>query len=180
MNLIQLIDESILFYILEHFHTPLMDKIMVGITSLGNSGFIWVAIAFLLLLNKKTQSWGILLVTALTFEYILGDGLLKQIFARERPFNRFPEVEILIRKPGSFSFPSGHTMSSFTAATVIFYCNKYAGLPAYILASLIGFSRLYLFCHYPTDVLGGAVFGILTALFVILTARTLREKARTS
>ncbi len=180
MHIIQQLDESILFYILNHLHTPLMDKIMIEITSLGNSGLIWIAIAFLLLLNKKTKPCGILLITALSFEYILGDGILKHLIARDRPFIRFPDVNILIKKPGSFSFPSGHTMSSFTAATVIFYSNKYAGMPAYILAALIGFSRLYLFCHYPTDVLAGAVLGIATGLMVIWAAKTIRSKAQTT
>ncbi|MGB8453383.1 MAG: phosphatase PAP2 family protein [Anaerocolumna sp.] len=178
MNLIQQLDESILFYILNHLHTPILDKIMIELTSLGNSGFIWIAIAFLLLLYKKTRPCGILLVTALSIEYILGDGILKHLIARNRPFIRFPDVPLLIKKPGSYSFPSGHTMSSFTAATVIFYFNKYAGIPAYLLAGLIGFSRLYLFCHYPLDVLSGAVFGIATALMVFGAARTIRLKAR--
>ncbi len=180
MSFIQQADESILFYILNHLHTPFWDKVMITITSLGNSGFIWIVIAFLLLLNKKTRRYGILLTTALSIQYFLGDGILKHLFARERPFVRFPEVEILIRKPGSFSFPSGHTMSSFTAATIIFYFSKYAGIPAYILAVLIGFSRLYLFCHYPTDVLAGIVFGIITARIVISAARTIWIKAGTS
>ncbi len=180
MNFIKQMDESILFYILEHMHTPLWDKIMIAITSLGNSKLIWIAITFLLLLNKKTRPCGIVLTYALSIEFLLGDGILKPLIERDRPFIRYPEIKLLIPRPGSYSFPSGHTMSSFTAATVIFYFNKNTGIPAYILAFLIGFSRLYLFCHYPTDVLAGAVFGIATALAVIQTGQTIHTKAKSS
>ncbi|WFR57198.1 phosphatase PAP2 family protein [Anaerocolumna sp. AGMB13025] len=178
MGLLQSMDESILFYILEHFHTPLLDKIMIVITTLGNSGFIWLIIAALLLIPKKTRYIGIFLFLALCTEYLLGDMFLKPLIARPRPFIRFPEIDLLIKRPGSFSFPSGHTMSSFTAATVIFWANKRAGISAYILAVLIGFSRLYLFCHYPTDVLSGAVLGTLTALFVITFAKSFPKQTQ--
>jgi undecaprenyl-diphosphatase len=178
LKFLQSIDEAVLFYILEHFHTPFLDKIMIVITTLGNSGFIWLAAAAILLIPKKTRYIGLFLFLALSIQYLLGDMFLKPLIARPRPFTRFPEVSLLIKKPGNFSFPSGHTMSSFTAATVIYCADKRAGLPALILASLIGFSRLYLFCHYPTDVLSGAVLGILTALFVVATVKNFSNKTK--
>lgn len=177
---IQQFDESILFYILEHMHTPFLDKLMIGFTRLGDSGFVWIAIAFTLLLFKKTRTCGILLVVALTIEYLLCDGILKNLIARERPFYAFPDVELLYKKPSSFSFPSGHTMSSFTSATVIVYCFKKLGIPALFLAALIGFSRMYLFFHYPSDVIVGAILGIATAAFVILLAKAIRLTNRVS
>jgi undecaprenyl-diphosphatase len=173
-RMIQKIDDSILFYILNHLHLPILDRIMIGFTTLGNSGLIWIFITFLLLLNKKTRYCGVLLTFALSLEYLLGDGILKPFIGRERPFIRFPDVQMLIPKPGSFSFPSGHTMASFTAASVIFSCYKNAGIAAYFTAFLIGFSRIYLFCHYPSDVLAGAVFGCATAMFIIQGARLMR------
>ena len=171
MNIIQELDDTILFYTLNHLHSFLMDKFMICITQLGNSRFIWIIITFLLLLNKRTRCCGIVLTAALSVECILGEGILKQIFGRDRPFIRFPDIILLIKKPGSFSFPSGHTMSSFTAATVIYHSSKYAGIPAYLLAVLIGFSRVYLCVHYPSDVLAGAVFGFVTAYMVIRLAK---------
>ncbi len=175
---IQQLDDSILFYILEHFHTPVLDRFMIFVTSLGNSGIIWIAITFLMLLNRKTRLCGILLTCSLLLELLLCDGIIKPFIGRERPFTRFPDVELLIKKPGSYSFPSGHTMSSFAAASVIVYSFKHAGIPALILACLIGFSRIYLFCHYPSDVLCGAVFGTALAIMVILIARYIQAKAK--
>lgn len=176
-EIIQQIDDSILFYIYEHLHTPILDRFMILITSLGNSGFIWIAITFFMLLNRKTRSCGILLTFSLLLELFLCDGVLKPAIHRQRPFLRFPDIELLIKRPGSYSFPSGHTMSSITAATIIFYSNNRVGIPAFILAGLIGFSRIYLFCHYPSDVFCGAVFGVLNAIFVILVARFIRSRA---
>ncbi|WP_202621574.1 phosphatase PAP2 family protein [Anaerocolumna sedimenticola] len=178
MNIIQELDDAILLYVLNHLHSPFMDKFMISITTLGNSRFIWIVITFFLLLNKRTRCCGIVLTVALSVECVLGEGLLKQIFGRARPFIRFPDIKLLINKPGSYSFPSGHTMSSFTAATVIFHAGKYAGIPAYLLAGLIGFSRVYLFVHYPTDVLAGAVFGIVTAFMVIWLVKTIGLNAK--
>jgi undecaprenyl-diphosphatase len=177
---IQQFDESILFYILEHLHTPFLDQFMIGVTKLGDSGTVWIAIAFALLLFKKTRTCGVLLVVALLIEYLLCDGILKNLIARERPFSAFPEVELLYKKPGSFSFPSGHTMSSFTSATILIYWFKRAGIPAIFLATLIAFSRMYLFFHYPSDVLAGALFGIATGIFVILIAKAIRFTNRLS
>lgn len=177
IDIIQQIDDSILLYILEHLHTQVLDRLMIFVTSLGNSGFIWILITFLMLLNKKTRPCGILLTCSLLLELLICDGTLKLIFKRERPFTRFPDVSLLIKMPRSYSFPSGHTMSSFTAATVLLYYNKCFGIPALILAGSIGFSRMYLFCHYPSDVLCGMVMGVCTAAFVILIAKFIQSKA---
>jgi undecaprenyl-diphosphatase len=171
LDTLQQIDGIILFYILNHLHTPFGDWFFISVSSLGNASFIWIAITFLMLLGKKTRVCGILLCCALTFEFLLGNGILKPMIGRSRPFIRYPEIELLIKKPGGYSFPSGHTMSSFTAASTIFYSHKGAGTLSIILAGLIGYSRIYLFCHYPSDVLAGATLGISVSIMVIIIAR---------
>ncbi|MBB5196969.1 phosphatase PAP2 family protein [Anaerocolumna cellulosilytica] len=166
-ELIRNLDEFLLMYVYENLHTPIVDRFMIFITNLGNSGIVWIVIAFLLLLFKKTRPIGIVLTLSLSLQFLLGERLLKPFFERPRPFLFYTDFEPFIRGPKSFSFPSGHTMSSFTATTVIFYYNKLAGIMSLLLAALIGFSRVYLFVHYPSDILGGMLLGFFTAMAVI-------------
>ena len=106
---------------------------------------------------------------------ILGNGVIKNLVARPRPFQAFDrEIVLLIPPPGEYSFPSGHTLHSFAAAVTIFLHNKKAGVAALLLAALIAFSRLYFFVHFPTDVLAGMVLGTLAALLVYALAKKVR------
>ncbi|MDF2803002.1 MAG: hypothetical protein K0S61_2905 [Anaerocolumna sp.] len=170
IQLIQQFDDNIITFIHNNLHAPILDKFMIFITTLGNSGIIWIAITFLFLLFKQTRKLGIVLSFALILELFLCDGILKNIFARPRPFTRF-DVDLLISPPHSYSFPSGHTASSFTAAFIIFYYERKIGIFALILAALIGFSRIYLFCHYPSDVIGGIVLAVIISLFTIIACK---------
>ena len=98
--------------------------------------------------------------------FLVGNVALKNIFERQRPCWIDPSVPLLVHVPSDFSFPSGHSMASFAGATAIYLNHKTWGIPALVLAALIGFSRLYLFVHFPTDVLAGTLVGILSALAV--------------
>lgn len=149
--------------LIQQRHNDILNKIMIFITSLGDGGMVWIILALALLLFKSTRKCGVTVLVALVLQLLLGNVLLKNVFSRLRPFYDYPTVELLITKPSGFSFPSGHTFSSFAAATAVLLHNKKIGIPAVVLASLIAFSRLYLFVHYPTDILAGIVFGILTA-----------------
>ena len=99
---------------------------------------------------------------ALLGSLLINNNLIKNIVQRPRPYVTFTDLQIIIPQPSEFSFPSGHTSSSFASAAVFYrHLPKKFGVPAVILAALIGFSRLYVGVHYPTDVLAGAVMGIL-------------------
>ena len=102
--------------------------------------------------------------------------MIKNIVARERPCWIDNTVNLLIANPKDFSFPSGHTLASFEAAVTIFLFNKKVGIPAIILAALIGFSRLYLFVHFPTDVLGGIILGTVIAVSVYFAGNKIIDK----
>ena len=150
---------------LQTIHTPLLDKILAFITSLGNAGIIWIVLAVVLLILPKTRRTGIIVAAALLMDLILCNLILKNLVARVRPYDVNPAIAILIKKPFDFSFPSGHTAASFAAMTALFLAKmKKAWIAALVLAVLIAFSRLYFYVHYPTDVLGGAVVGILSGI----------------
>lgn len=150
---------------LQTIHTPLLDKILAFITSLGNAGIIWIVLAVVLLILPKTRKTGIIVAAALLMDLILCNLILKNLVARVRPYDVNTAIAILIKKPLDFSFPSGHTAASFAAMMALFLAKmKKAWIAALVLAVLIAFSRLYFYVHYPTDVLGGAVVGILSGI----------------
>ncbi|WP_432662067.1 phosphatase PAP2 family protein [Wukongibacter baidiensis] len=164
LDIILSIDKWILEFIQTYMHNPLLDKIMPFITKLGNWGVIWIIISIIFILNKKYRKAGILAICSLLIVVILGEGLIKNIVARPRPFMEIPNIDLLISKPTSYSFPSGHTASSFAAAMVYakMIDDKRIVIPLVLLASMIAFSRLYLMVHYPTDILGGIILGLLS------------------
>lgn len=161
MNYMYNIDITILEWIQNTFKCSFLDWSMPIITSLGNGGVIWIIICLFLIINKKTRKYGAMMALALILCLLIGNILLKPTVARIRPFDINTAIELLIKKPLDFSFPSGHTMSSFAAATVLVYMDKKIGIPSMIFAIIIGFSRLYLYVHYPSDVFVGAILGIL-------------------
>lgn len=167
MDMIVSFDNAILDFIQTYMRNGFLDFILPIITKLGNEGIIWIFIAIAFLISKKYRTNGIKLAIALLLCLIIGNITLKPLFARTRPFDINTEIELLITKPTDFSFPSGHTMSSFAAAIVIFDANKRMGIIALILAALIAFSRLYLYVHFPSDILGGLIIGVINAFIAI-------------
>lgn len=167
MDILHNIDINILNWIQEVFRCSFLDWLMPILTSLGNAGIVWIAICIVLLINKKRRKYGIMIACALLLCLLIGNLSLKPMVGRLRPFDVNTAIDILIKKPMDFSFPSGHTMSSFAAATVLLYMDKKIGIISLALASIIGFSRLYLYVHYPSDVLVGLVIGIFLGLLSI-------------
>lgn len=153
---------------IQNIHSSLLDSIMVFITSLGNAGIIWIVLSVIFLFSKKYRKCGIAMALALLFSFIFGNVILKNVFARPRPSWVDTSVILLIKNPTDFSFPSGHSFASFAGATVIYMYHKREGIAALILAALIAFSRLYLFVHYPSDVLMGSIFGVVSAIVAVM------------
>ena len=154
---------SILYWI-QNIHSSLLDSIMIFITSLGNAGIIWIVLAIIFLFTKKYRKCGIAMALALLLSFIFGNVILKNLFERPRPSWVDTSIALLIKNPRDYSFPSGHSFASFAGATAIFIYHKKEGIAALILAALIAFSRLYLFVHYPSDVILGSIFGVTVAL----------------
>ncbi len=164
---------------LQNIHSPILDRLMITVTSLGNAGIFWILTGILLLFFKKTRKCGFTVLLALLFSLLVGNVILKNWVARSRPCWIHPDVALLIPTPKDFSFPSGHTQASFAAALSIFLCHKRAGVCALLLAGLIGFTRLYLYVHFPTDVLAGLVIGCCLALLANLLIGLLYRQAKT-
>jgi undecaprenyl-diphosphatase len=158
--------EFSILYALQEIHTPVLDRIMLFITSLGDDGILWLAIGVVCMFFKKHRKMGAQLLFSMLCTYILGNLVLKNMVARPRPCDIDTAVTLLLSRPHGYSFPSGHSINSMAAAVALFLNNKKIGIPAIIIATLIGFSRLYLFVHFPTDVLGGFVIAILVVIGV--------------
>ena len=163
-------DGKLLLWLKEAFSHPVLDEIMIMISRLGNKGFIWIAIGVLFLLlgfrNKIWRNRGFLVLFSLAANFLACNVVLKPLIDRTRPYYVL-DYTPLIPPVGDPSFPSGHTSASFAAATAIYFINKKWGIAAYILAAVMGFSRLYLGVHFPTDVLAGALVGTAAAMIMI-------------
>ena len=154
------LDQTILHGIHDALTGPLLDFLMPKITALGNGGAIWLAAAGGMLRTKKYRKQGVLLLGGLAVGVLVGNVFLKNVIARPRPCWG-ESVPLLIACPTDYSFPSGHTLSSAIGATILTKTDRRFGYAAIPLAALIAFSRLYLYVHWPSDVLAGALLGIL-------------------
>ena len=173
-----LFELNILDWIQFHLRTGAGDLLMPLITSLGNSGAIWLALTVLLLLRPKTRKLGLAVGISLALEVLCCNGILKPLVARVRPCDLNPSVRLLIPRPEDFSFPSGHTASSFAAASALYFGGSKGWLPAGALAALIAFSRLYLYVHFPSDVLAGALIGIMAGWGGAVLSKLLADRHR--
>lgn len=158
------IDFTIL-YAIQSIRTSLLDKFFVSITSIpGNYGQMWLILGLILFVFKKTRKSGLTLILSYLMVYVFGQYVLKDLIARPRPCHIDQTIDLLISRPSSYSCPSTHSGWAFAGAMSIFLFNKKCGIPVIIFSSLVAFSRLYLFVHFPSDVLFGIVLGILFAI----------------
>ncbi len=161
-------DLPVLDWIQANMQSGFMDKFMPFITVFGDAGIFWMIWAAVLLIFPKTRKTGLGMAIAMVFGLIVCNMTLKPLVARIRPYDLQAElgvaIQLLCEAQHDFSFPSGHTIASFEAAVVLLKNSKKMGIPAMILAVLISFSRMYLYVHYPTDVIVSVILGTLFAL----------------
>ncbi|HEY3415119.1 MAG TPA: phosphatase PAP2 family protein [Armatimonadota bacterium] len=155
----------------EAWDNRFFDSAMPGITSLGNGGVQAAGLLALWLWGRKRKraDWmrtAILSVSGLLLSVVAPQ--IKLILPRFRPPSLIPyDIVLLVHPLYGGSFPSGHTMSSFAIATVIGMRHRWAAAPAFAIAAIIGLSRISVGVHWPLDVLGGAIIGVLLGFAVV-------------
>ena len=152
------LDAAVMAFIQTHFHNTVTDTVFPIITSLGEAGIGWIVLSLVLLCFKKTRRTGGLVLIAMTVTLLFGELTLKNIICRLRPCNVFTNFPMLIARPTSYSFPSGHTSSSFAAALILTLRHKKVGW------------------LYPTDVLAGILLGTLAALLTYFAAKAIQKR----
>lgn len=167
-NYITQIDFSILYYIQDHLRCAFLDFLMPLLGFIQEGGMVWIAISIVLICFKKTRYCGFAILLAMGIDTLITEFAIKNVVCRVRPCNVDFSVNMLISRPTSYGFPSNHTASAFAAATALLVTlnRKRWAILGYVLSTAIAVSRLYVFVHFPSDVLVGAIVGSLIALLV--------------
>ena len=148
---------------IQGLHGPVLDALMVVASALGTRALIWLVVAAVLLVFRRTRAAGAAVLIAVAAAE-LAVPAIKAVVMRPRPYMVDAAVALIVPAPGGWSFPSGHTTCAFACAAAMAASLGHARwklwLPVCVLAAIVAFSRLYLFVHWPTDVAAGAVLGV--------------------
>lgn len=154
----------------------LLDVLMPLITKLGDDGIIPLAVALILTCIPKTRKAGITVLVSLALGFIVCNLTLKPLVARIRPYEVNTAIELLVERLHDFSFPSGHTTALFALAVPLGHYYRRGRIWFYLAAIAVAFSRLYLYVHYPSDVLAGMIFGILFGIAAIFLVKWMHNR----
>ena len=169
MEVFNIWESNIVLFVQENLRFGFLNPIMQFITSLGDEGIVPIALCIIFIIIKKTRKVGVTAGLSLALEAILINLTIKKIVGRTRPYVVNEAIEYITTRPSDNSFPSGHTGCMFAVASVLFYMMpKKVGIPAMIIASLVGISRLYVGVHYPTDIIAGFIIGMFTGFIAKL------------
>lgn len=169
---------QILGWIAQHLRCGVLDAAVPLITYLGEAGAVWILLALVLLCVPKTRKLGLAVAAALVLDLLLCNIILKPLVARPRPYTYLEVMpELLVPRPRDWSFPSGHTAASFASGFALLFSGsgKRFWVPAMVLAAVIAATRLYLFVHFPTDVLGGILVGFLCGFLGAFLVKKMRN-----
>lgn len=164
------LDRKIVYYMQYKLNNPVLDRIMMMFTFLGDYCLVWLVFtAALYLYGEHKVSY--LMIASMLVTNAINNGLIKSIFRRKRPFELYEDITIFIQEPYGSSFPSGHSANGFCCAVVIAWFSLPLGILALLLAAAIAFSRMYLRVHFFSDVTVGMIVGSLCSILLILYFR---------
>nr|WP_325234992.1 phosphatase PAP2 family protein [uncultured Oscillibacter sp.] len=169
---------GILDWIQLHLRCGFLDWLMPFVSGLSNHGEVWILLAAVLLLIRRQRARGLSAAFALALNLITCNKILKPLIGRIRPFAFRPDLSLLVPPPGDASFPSGHTAAAFAVVFALKASGSPLWRPALALAAATAFSRLYLYVHWPTDVLGGVLLGAAVGWAGAKLAEALLKKDR--
>lgn len=170
------LDLSILDFIHNTISNPVMDVIMKILTYSIEYGETALAVFIVMMCIKKMRKTGFAVLGATLAVLLFGELILKHLIRRPRPFVINGAIELIIKAPSGFSFPSCHTAICVAMATAIFLFHKRLGIIAYIYAALVAFSRMYLYVHYPSDIIGGIALGIGCGIGAVALVKLICKK----
>ncbi|MFY9198194.1 MAG: phosphatase PAP2 family protein [Acutalibacteraceae bacterium] len=165
MQKLNQIEIAILDWIRNNLSCNFLDKTMIMITRLGNNGLFFILLVMILFFIPKTRKFATTFSLAMILEFLSIDIILKPLVGRARPFVFNDGADLIIPALNSASFPSGHTGLAFAFALSLLVYGKKGVTFGLVFAILMGFSRMYLYVHYPTDVIFGAIIGSLCGYF---------------
>ena len=171
------LDADFLLYIQDHIRCGILDYFFPYITHLGTAGSFWILLTAVLMCFKKTRRAAVCSAIALLGSLILNNMILKPLVGRVRPYEVIEGLKLIGKRATDPSFPSGHTAASIASAVALCrFLKKRYSIPLLVLALIIGFSRLYIGIHYPTDVLAGLLDGIALGIGGILIENVMYKK----
>jgi len=191
-------DAGFLIYIQEHLRSEILTPLMTFITHSGDKGILWIVLCIILVLIPRSRSFGLIAGTSIAVEFLFNNIILKNLVARQRPYEAVEGLINIIEDQTDYSFPSGHSGASFAVAGALFII-ALLGVPGLnekgiiikqktsvkyrffavlllIYAALIAFSRLYVGVHYPTDVIGGIILGAATSFLAYFMYQLILSK----
>ena len=169
---------AVLDWIQVHLRCGFLDAVLPWISGTADHGEVWILLAAVLLLLRRQRRYGAAVACGLVLDLVACNLVLKPLIGRVRPFAVNPDVVLLVAPPGDASFPSGHTAASFAAVFALKTAGSPLWKPALALAVVMALSRLYLYVHWPSDVLGRALLGAAVGWAGAKLAEAARSRLR--
>jgi len=177
-EMVQSVDSAVILWIFQTGGNLCLDQLAIFLNWVGIFRIPAILLGIFLWRKKETRPIAMILLAAVLTSMIV-TFLIKELVHRPRPYIMgLTAADMLVQTDPTVSFPSGHTATAFTTATVISYFFRKWMVPALTLALMAGLARIYLIVHYPSDMVAGACVGIFVALAIIYVAKKLQENEK--